>query len=372
MQTTSIAYTKLKRIQPVFYTLYHMDFLLTFFIFLTVVFLYIHIVHQYKRSEDLEVYEMDFSTNAHLQEVCDIRQPVTFHFYPVIGPNFFNKLTMEAIDTGHSSYDVRLKDTHDYEKATEGPVDYLVLPCGNVRSLMLTDPSAHFFTEQNGEFLEESGLARNLVHMNEYIKPSFTLNTHYDLTFGSKGATTPLRYHTHSRHYMCVTSGKIHVKMTPWKSTKYLHLYKDYDNYEFRSPVNPWKPQPEYQHDVDKAKFLEFDIYSGYVLYIPSYWWYSIRFETESTSAITVTYDTAMGLIANLHDIGMYFLQQQNTTKKISKPPAPLAAPVYTNPPAPAVDTNPVAEPHNSTCNDESSQEIILAQSQPLIDLMSS
>ena len=34
---------------------------------------------QFKKSEDLEIYEMDYSTNAHLQDVCDVRQPVLFN-----------------------------------------------------------------------------------------------------------------------------------------------------------------------------------------------------------------------------------------------------------------------------------------------------
>ena len=26
----------------------------------------------------------------------------------------------------------------------------------------------------------------------------------------------------------------------------------DYDNFEFKSPVNPWSPQPKYSADFDK------------------------------------------------------------------------------------------------------------------------
>jgi hypothetical protein len=57
-----------------------MNFLFNIIIFLLVLFLYIHITHQLKTSEDLEIYELDYTTNQHLQEVCDIKQPVLFEF----------------------------------------------------------------------------------------------------------------------------------------------------------------------------------------------------------------------------------------------------------------------------------------------------
>ena len=63
------------------------------------------------------------------------------------------------------------------------------------------------------------------------LKPSLSVNSQYDLWFGSCNSVTPLRYHTDSRHFLCVTTGKIRVKMTSWKSTKYLYQYKDYEKY---------------------------------------------------------------------------------------------------------------------------------------------
>ena len=59
-------------------------------IFLLVLFIYIHITHQLKRSEDLEIYELDYTTNSHLQEVCDVKQPVLFElktFLPELTKN---------------------------------------------------------------------------------------------------------------------------------------------------------------------------------------------------------------------------------------------------------------------------------------------
>jgi hypothetical protein len=56
-----------------------MEFYITILIFLTIIFLYIHIMAQFKKSEDLEIYEMDYSTNQNLQETCSVKQPVLFN-----------------------------------------------------------------------------------------------------------------------------------------------------------------------------------------------------------------------------------------------------------------------------------------------------
>jgi len=315
-----------------------MDFLFTVVIFLIVAFIYVHVMHQYKKSEDMEIYEMDYSTNTHLQEICDIRQPISFQLQPQNKPS----LKMEHL----GSYEVRIKDVRDYDRAKNGTtVESIAMPYHSATTLMETDTNARFFTENNDDFMEETGSAATLSEIyDEYLKPAFTVRSHYDLLQGSKDATTPLRYHTDARKFHHVTSGKIRVKMTPWKSRKYLHPYKDMENYEFRSPMNPWKPQQEYLHDYDKTRFLEFDVHPGYMLYIPSYWWYSIEF-IDNPIVYTMTYNTAMSYVANAPDLVLYFLQQQNITKKISKATEPTRLDESVPDNTPVVETAPAHSP---------------------------
>jgi hypothetical protein len=153
--------------------------------------------------------------------------------------------------------------------------------------------------------------------------------------FGSQNTATPLRYHLNYRQFFIVKSGKIHVKMTPMKSKKYLKPIKDYDNYEFRSPINVWNPQPEYLHEMDKLKFLEFDVLAGYVLYVPPYWWYSIQYlDDPNTFVCGISYNTMMNCVSNIWDLTIYWLQQQNITKKITKIPSPIVeVPPLSSPP---------------------------------------
>ena len=296
-----------------------MNILIHIFLFLVVLFLYIHITTQWKKSEDLEVYEMDYTTNTYLQEVCDIKQPVSFN-YNSINPTFFEKVNDETIEDLGGRYDVKVKENNDYLNESIESVDYIVLPFQSSQTLMLSDTNSRYFTENNDDFINESSAMIREFHKNdEYFKPPMTLQTKYDLCMGSKGVYTPLRYHTYYRYFLCVNSGKIRVKMTPFKSRKYLYPIHDYDNYEFRSPVDVWKPQKKYMHEMDKLQFLEIDIIAGNVLYVPPYWWYSVQYIESNTIVSGFTYNSIMNCIANSGNWAKYFLQQSNTKQKVLK-----------------------------------------------------
>ena len=307
-----------------------MNFLPTICIFIIVLFLYIYINHQFKKSEDLEIYEMDYSNNYQLQDVCDVRQPVLFEFKSIY-PKLFSELS-DPMNPKYGSYDVNIKDSNDYYKENILSVDSIILPMQDTYKILskpspLNGSKSHFIAEDNSEFLEDSGLHRIIKSADEYLKPDFTVHTKYDMLFGSANATTPLRYHTNNCRFISVYSGKLKIKMTPWKSNKFLDPIKDYENYEFRSPMNPWEPQSMYKTDFDKIQFLEFDVLGGNVLYMPPYWWYSIQYsDIPNTIAYSMTYSTVMNCISNLPDIVLYYLQQQNITKKIKKIPEPDVA----------------------------------------------
>jgi hypothetical protein len=290
-----------------------MDFYFTIFIFIIVLFLYVHIISQYKKSEDLEIYEMDYVSNTNLQEVCNIKQPVLFEFKNV-NPDIFADLDLSTIQK-HGEHDVKVKDSVD-------SADYVMLKYESFKGLMDSDVNSRFFTEGNHDYIEEAGLYSEFAEFNSYLKPAFTAQTKYDIMLGSKGASTTLRYHTNERHFLIVVSGKIHVKMTPWKSRKYLHPIMDYDNYEFRSPLDAWDntKNTEYMNDVDKLKYLEFDVNAGYILYVPPYWWYSMKYSSEpDTLILASTYNSVANIMANSPDIIRYYIQQQNTVTKVAR-----------------------------------------------------
>jgi hypothetical protein len=134
----------------------------------------------------------------------------------------------------------------------------------------------------------------------------------YDIMMASVATTTPLRYEVNYRNYFLVTQGHLRILLIPPKDSKYLYPISDYDVFEFRSPVNPWKVQPEYQDDFDKIKTLEVELFQGMIMYIPAYWWYSIQFVVPETSVCTFKYRTHMNSVAILPHTLMNVLQNLN------------------------------------------------------------
>jgi hypothetical protein len=289
------------------------------FIFILILFFYMHIVHQYKKSEDMEIYEMDYVSNSQLHDVCNIKQPVLFQ-YRDINPSFFEELDHEHLDI-LESHDVKIKDIRDYYNENQNDsVDYTVMTYRSAETLMNSDTKSSYFTENNFNIVDDAGLLKTFKNNDTYFKPPLTVVSKYDILTGSKEVHTPLRYHINERYMLCVMTGKITVKMTPWKSCKYLYPNKDYDMFEFWSPVNVWKPQRKYFNEMDKMKCLEFDVNAGHVLCIPPYWWYSIKYDKNPETVLTsFTYNTAMNYIANIPDTSLYFMQQQNIKTRVSK-----------------------------------------------------
>ena len=289
------------------------------FLFIFILFLYIHIINQYKTGEDLEIYEMDYMSNAQLQEVCSIKQPVLFQ-YKSVHPDLFDALDNENLGV-LDAHDVKVKDARDYFK-DEGcdSVDYTVMPYRSAETLMKTDTKSSYFIENNHSLPDDAGLLQVFQTNDELLKPPMTVITKYDILSGAKNTCTPIRYHNNERFILCVITGKITIKMTPWKSSKYLYQNKDYDMYEFWSPINVWKPQRKYFTEMDKLKFLEFDVNAGYAVCIPPYWWYSIKYDNNPDTIVTsFTYNTVMNCIANIPDTCIYFMQQQNIKKRTTK-----------------------------------------------------
>jgi hypothetical protein len=154
--------------------------------------------------------------------------------------------------------------------------------------------------------------------MDELLRPYMVSNCNYDFLCGSNNSVTPFRYDINYRNYFIVTQGSISVKMAPPKSSKYLYPINDYENFEFKSSINPWTPQEKFKADFDKIKCLEIVLTPGRFLFIPAYWYYSFKFE-ENTSVSCFKYRTYMNNIAISPQIFMYALQNQNVERKIAK-----------------------------------------------------
>lgn len=288
-----------------------MDFVYGTITFIIVAILYLHIVSQYKKGTDLEIYETDFVDSPTLQNTCDVMQPVIFKWVSnTHSPIKF----MEA-----SKFVMQVKDTNEFynHTAVHNP-DGISLLATSLVKLLRKDTKSHYFSESNKTFIEDSGFLKTpkYIELDKILKPSYTVHSEYDILTGSPNTCVPMRYHTKTRKFLYVASGKIRVKMATWKSHEWLHEIRDFENYDFRSPYNVWTPNNELD---DILQFLEFDVMKGYVFYIPAFWWYSIKYEETDTVIMEYNYSTFMNKAAFALDSCQYYLQQQNITTKATK-----------------------------------------------------
>lgn len=268
------------------------------FIFVVVAFLYFHVQHQYKTSDVLEIYEIDYVSNVKMQEICELKQPVLFH--------------LPVFENPHIPSNLNVKDIRDYYKhPIPTSIESLQLSSSSARGLLDTDTKGVFFSDRNQ--VDCLGLEIDVS-----LKPSFTVNKKYDILFGSRKSNTPFVFHTESRRYLCVSQNAaektagIKVKMIPWKfKSQFEPIQYDYEHYEWWSPL---------QEKELHSPCIEFLVKPGYTLYIPAYWWYSVQFTDVYSQVISVTYSTPANLLANSRHLALYLLQQQNATQFFLKP----------------------------------------------------
>ena len=281
-----------------------MKIFFTIFIFCLVLFIYLHIHFHNKTSNDLEIYELDQASKDKLEEICDIRQPVIFDFDNEKIVNATNKNT---ILSNYKAFDIKIRDINDQNFDSE---IYIPVPLHSAAKLFNDDKNAAFFSEKNQDFLQETGIIKSFQYNDEFIRPYMVSNCNYDIMMGSADVVSPFRYELNYRNYFMVTQGSIQLKLSPPCSTKYLNSICDYENFEFRSPMNPWKNHPTF----DKIKCLDVTLVKGQTIQIPAYWWYSIKF-TKDSSISCFRYRTYMNNAAISPHIFMYALQLQNVKR---------------------------------------------------------
>lgn len=289
-----------------------MRIVLNLLVFCLVLFIYLHVHFHLKVCDDLEVYEIDQPSKDKLEEICDLRQPVTFEF---MNDNMLKTCNRQAMQETYGAFEVKIRNLNDIV----GNDEEMFIPISFTSALAATkeDSDKKYLIERNDEFLEETAMCKIFKYNDAFIRPPMVSNCMYDISIGCEGVRTPFRYELNYRNYFMVTEGDIRIKMAPPKSAKYLYQHTDYENFEFCSHVNPWNVQKQYVKDFDKIKCLEVVVKKGFMIYIPAFWWYSIEFGKDSTIAI-FKYRTYMNNVAILPKLCMRMLQSQNVKRRLA------------------------------------------------------
>jgi hypothetical protein len=278
-----------------------------------------------KTSDDLELYEIDpqimedFNKDK-LEEICDLRQPMVFSLHEVSGQ--LNKVINRAhLQSQYRSFDMKICDNKtqtpslpqkETEEATADESVPVTLSYHATIDLLDKDEKSVYRSEHNDEFLLETGLRKQIQSFDGFLRPYMVSNCAYDVMLGADKAATPFRYELHYRNYFMVTEGTVKVKLAPPKYGKFLNRVKDYENFEFRSDLDVWKQDADYE----KIKFLEVTLVPGQILFIPAYWWHSFQY-TKGATMTALQYKTYMNNVALLPHYLMYVLQMQNIKRKI-------------------------------------------------------
>ena len=282
-------------------------------VFCSILFIYLHVHFHLKKVDDLEIYEICQPSKEKLEEVCDFRQPVVTDFN---NQSIIDMCNLNYVKANYTGYDIKIRNVKERDDETE-----LYIPLGTVESIDLfkKDKESKYMSENNYDFLDESGLIKMYRNNDMFLRPSMVSSCNYDILFASLNVETPLRYEVNYRNYFVVTHGKAIVRLLVPKSKKYLYATNDYDNFEFISPVNPWNVQDEYRADFNKLRTIDVTLITGQMVHIPAYWWYSIKFVKSNTTICVFKYKTYMNTLAISNHLFMRLLQGQNTKRVIAK-----------------------------------------------------
>ena len=271
---------------------------------------------QLKTSDDLEIYEVEQASKDKFEEICDIRQPVIFDFE---NKSLIHYTCKQYIFDNYPSFELKLRNINETDINNE---KFMPFPIHFTNKLFDNNTQNNYYTENNQDMLKDTGIIKNMMMYDEYLRPRMISNSNYDIMMGSHKCCTPFKYELNYRNFFLTTQGEIRIKLASPKSIKYLYPIYDYENFEFYSQVNPWNVQSNYKMDFDKMKCLEVVIPVGKTIFIPAFWWYSIQFGKD-TSVTCFKYRTYMNNIAISPYIGMHYLQIQNVKRnsvKVAEP----------------------------------------------------
>jgi hypothetical protein len=259
------------------------------------------------------VYEIEQPSKEKLEEICDLRQPVIFDYQ---NESLLETCKLSQIAEHYSAFDVKVRNVKEVDDNTDL---HIPVTLKAALSLFSGDKDSKYMSEKNGDFLEETGIIKNYKYNDAFLRPPMVSNCFYDFLTASQNTETVLQYSVNYRNFYLVTHGVIKIKLIPPKSARYLYPMDDFENFEFRSPVNPWTIQRQYKADFDKIKTLEIELIPGKIIYIPAYWWYSIKFVEPLSSVCVFKYRTYMNTVAILPRLCMKTLQRQNTKREVVK-----------------------------------------------------
>jgi hypothetical protein len=289
-----------------------MYILLNILIFLTVLFLYIHINFYLTTSNYLEIYEIEFQSKEKFEELCNLKQPLLIKNFIFNDDIILNNFNLTNINSNYGNFDIKL-----YTKENSSIPVYIDFKKG--LEIFKNDTSSNYLSENNQDFLTETSLVKKLSTIDYLLRPYGVSTIDYDIIMGSTDSYTSFKYTLKPRNFLYVVDGEANITLTIPDNNKYLHIEKDYNNNEFYSTIDIYNVTDNFIKDYNKIKFMKLVLNKGDLLYIPSYWFYSIRLTTCETTVINFKYETYTSLVSILPTIIQSYLQNKNIKNNFLK-----------------------------------------------------
>ena len=162
-----------------------MNYFIAIFIFCVVLFLYLHIYYHLKTSSDLEVYTIEQPSKNKLEEICDLRQPVIFEFS---NSRLLESCNLANLDDNYGAFDIKVRDVTQNDDTSE---PYLPFLFKEAIKIFQNDKESKYITENNSEFLNETGAIKNYKYNDSFLRPSMVSRCSYDFWSGSINSRTP-------------------------------------------------------------------------------------------------------------------------------------------------------------------------------------
>lgn len=264
-----------------------MNYIIFLFVFLICLFIYLHIMYQLKTSNDLAIIQLENPTINELNDECDSRQPIFFNLNedkikPILNLNYLTQ-----------NYKDNFLNTYDFEKNS-----YEQQKIDDIQEYLLNNEKK-IIAIKNETNLEDTGIKEIINNNDEFIKPPISCSSKYDLIIGKKDTSTPLEFLHSFRNFLYVTQGSIKITLIPPEYSSHLERNNDYINEQYTSPINVWDVQEEYKNKYSRVKYMDITLTEGDIIYIPAYWWYSIKC-IKTSSICKMQYYTYMNYVSIL------------------------------------------------------------------------
>lgn len=290
-----------------------MSLLINILVFFIVLIFYLQLAEQHKKNNDLEVYQLDHIERKDMQDYCRLKLPIVIN-YNNVNPDFVDRINKQDVFT--SLRYLQIKNEDDFYKEIPDN-SYVEMDVQNANILFETSSEEPYYTEKNDDAIQACPLQKVFKSNDFMLKPDMNIVSEYDIMFGKHQSHTPFRYHTQQRKFICCHEGAVSIKMSAWESSDLLNATHDYECYDFRSPIRVWNPQPQWIANVKQMETLDIVLEKGCMLYVPSFWWYSIEFQRDSLIS-SCQYSSFMNCVYNLPSWILHYIQETSMEDRLA------------------------------------------------------